>query len=76
MSTWPNFFIVGAPRCGTTSLYEYLNQTPGVYMSPIKEPSFFSVSINPEIKLATLIRDKDKYLKLFKNVKNEKVIAP
>jgi len=29
----PNFFIVGAPRCGTTSLYEYLWQHPEVHVS-------------------------------------------
>src|SRR5256885_1494402 len=40
-SIWPNFFIVGAPRAGTTSLYEYLKQAPGVYMSAVKEPHYF-----------------------------------
>jgi hypothetical protein len=38
----PNFFVIGAPRSGTTSLYEYLNAHPDVYMSPKKEPDFFS----------------------------------
>ncbi|MBA2406434.1 MAG: sulfotransferase [Chitinophagales bacterium] len=38
----PNFFIVGAPKAGTTSLYYYLKRHPEVYMSPIKEPNFFS----------------------------------
>jgi hypothetical protein len=38
----PNFLVIGAPRCGTTSLYEYLNGHPDVYMSPVKEPDFFS----------------------------------
>ena len=39
--TMPNFFIVGAQKAGTTSLYHYLNQHPQVYMSPVKEPFFF-----------------------------------
>jgi hypothetical protein len=39
--TMPNFFIVGAQKAGTTSLYHYLNQHPQVYMSPRKEPHFF-----------------------------------
>lgn len=39
--TLPNFIIIGAPRCGTTSLYAYLRQHPDVYMSPVKEPNFF-----------------------------------
>jgi hypothetical protein len=41
----PNFFIVGAPKAGTTSLYHYLAQHPDVYMSPIKEPNYFSEEI-------------------------------
>jgi hypothetical protein len=38
----PNFFIAGAPKCGTTSLYHYLDQHPEIYMSPIKEPNYFA----------------------------------
>ena len=39
--TLPNFFVVGAQKCGTTSLYHYLDQHPEVFVSPIKEPHFF-----------------------------------
>ena len=39
--TMPNFFIVGAQKAGTTSLYHYLDQHPQIYMSPRKEPHFF-----------------------------------
>ncbi|MCU1336449.1 MAG: hypothetical protein JWO19_2030 [Bryobacterales bacterium] len=48
MSRLPNFFIVGAPKAGTTSLYYYLDQHPQVYMSPIKEPNFFAAEIREE----------------------------
>ena len=41
----PNFFLVGAPKAGTTSLYRYLDQHPAVYMSPIKEPCFFAPEV-------------------------------
>jgi hypothetical protein len=44
----PNFFIVGAPKAGTTSLYHYLDQHPDIYMSPLKEPSYFSYEVRPE----------------------------
>lgn len=37
----PTFIIIGAPRCGTTSLYAYLKQHPDVYLSPLKETNFF-----------------------------------
>ena len=36
-------FIVGAPRCGTTSLTTYLGGHPQVYLSRPKEPHFFAM---------------------------------
>jgi len=44
----PNFFIVGAAKCGTTALYQYLSQHPDVHLSPIKEPNHFSIDIRIE----------------------------
>ena len=44
----PNFFIVGAPKAGTTSLYAYLDQHPEVYMSPLKEPNYFAFELRAE----------------------------
>ena len=44
----PNFFIVGAPKAGTTSLYHLLDQHPQIYMSPVKEPCYFASEIRPE----------------------------
>ena len=38
----PNFFIVGAPKCGTTSLADWLSAHPDVFMPALKEPHFFS----------------------------------
>ena len=37
-----DFFIVGAPKAGTTSLYHYLNEHPKISMSSVKEPNYFS----------------------------------
>lgn len=45
--TLPNFFIIGAAKAGTTSLYRYLEQHPQIYMSPIKEPNFFALEGQP-----------------------------
>jgi hypothetical protein len=41
----PNFFIVGAAKSGTTSVARYLGEHPQVFMSPIKEPSYFARDI-------------------------------
>lgn len=41
----PNLFIVGTAKAGTTSLYSYLEKHPDVFMSPIKEPHYFSKDI-------------------------------
>ena len=38
-----DFFIVGAPKCGTTSLCEYLGEHPQVCFSDAKEPHYFSM---------------------------------
>jgi len=38
----PNFFILGAPKCGTTSLAAWLAAHPRIYMAPVKEPHFFN----------------------------------
>lgn len=43
---YPNLFIIGAPRCGTTSLSSWLAEHPQIYFSPIKEPFFFSTDVH------------------------------
>ena len=40
--TLPTFLIIGSARAGTTSLYNYLDEHPGIYMSPLKETRFFA----------------------------------
>ena len=52
MAVKPNFFIVGAPKCGTTALYEYLRTHPRIFMPKIKEPHYFAKDLGtyPRIK--------------------------
>ncbi|OQW92729.1 MAG: hypothetical protein BWK78_00785 [Thiotrichaceae bacterium IS1] len=45
----PNFFVVGAMKAGTTSLYNYLKVHPEIYMSPVKEPNYFATDINTRL---------------------------
>jgi hypothetical protein len=42
MGALPNLIIVGAMKCGTTSLHQYLNVHPEIGMSSPKEVNFFS----------------------------------
>jgi hypothetical protein len=43
----PDFLIVGAPKCGTTSLFRYLRQHPNVYAPSRKEPHYFCLEVPP-----------------------------
>ncbi len=40
---FPDFFLVGAPRCGTTAMSHYLGHHPQICFSRPKEPHFFSL---------------------------------
>ncbi len=40
----PTFFVIGAPKCATTSLHLYLDQHPEIEMSSPKEPQVFSAA--------------------------------
>lgn len=57
----PDFFIAGAPKCGTTSLYRWLRTHPQLYL-PYKEPGFFSRDLvdHKDLKL-------DLYRRLFED---------
>ena len=68
----PNFFIAGAPKSGTTSLYEYLGKHPEVYLSPRKEPQFFGSDFTRKpINVYQHIQDENTYLSLFAGVTTE-----
>jgi hypothetical protein len=83
--TMPNFFIVGAQKAGTTSLYHYLNQHPQVYMSPIKEPFFFDHEMNSKGEVVRRefgghrqpprFTNIEEYSVLFEGVRGEKAIG-
>ena len=67
---------MGAARSGTTSLYEYLGSVPGVYVAPIKEPHYFAPSLSENNRVARYVtHDKNQYLSLYKDVKNEEAIG-
>lgn len=71
--TLPNFFLAGVAKSGTTSLHNYLNQHPGIYMSPVKEPNYFSFVRDGagDGPIDTL----ERYLELFEDVDEERAIG-
>jgi hypothetical protein len=75
----PNFLIIGAPRSGTTTLYESLKQHPQIFLSPMKEPMFFILEdetktyIGPSHPHGSL--DIHGYRSLFHGVRNQKAIG-
>ena len=66
----PNFFIIGAPKCGTTSLAAWLAEHPNIYMSPIKEPHFFCKDFNMSV-----VPNMKEYERLFKKADPARHIA-
>lgn len=47
MKARPNFFIIGAPKCGTTALAGWLQKHPEACVSIPKEPNFFHEDRRP-----------------------------
>lgn len=70
----PNFFIVGAPKCGTTAMYEYLRAHPDIYMpEEAKEPHYFAQEFQPW--RANSPKTLEAYLKLFEKAGEAKRIG-
>lgn len=68
--TLPNFFIVGAPKCGTTSMYYWLSEHPQVFMSNPKEPHYWNEDMDNNI-----VSSFEEYSSLFSNVLNQEIIG-
>ena len=39
--TWPQFFLIGAPKAGTTALHAALAQHPQLFLPRVKEPKYY-----------------------------------
>jgi hypothetical protein len=69
----PDLFIIGAAKCGTTSVYEWLKGHPEVFMSPAKEPRYFAPDLHSDHGHDLLYgRDRELYRRLFDGATNEK----
>jgi len=47
---WPNFYVVGAVKAGTTSIWAHLKRHPQVFLPRMKEPHYFADSLSPAPK--------------------------
>jgi hypothetical protein len=66
----PNLFLVGAPKCGTTSMHHYLSQHPDIFMSSVKEPHFLSTDI--DYRLKDRITEETQYYGLFSDARERR----
>ncbi len=64
---FPNLFIVGVPKSGTTSMHAYLAQHPEVFMSDLKEPYYFA----EDFEISWRVRERAAYMGLFSGRKQE-----
>ena len=67
----PNFFIVGAPKCGTTAMWAFLNQHPEIFMPEMKEPHYFAT----DIRYQSYLRQRSAYYRLFENGHNKRRVG-
>ncbi len=79
--TMPNFIIIGAAKAGTSALYRYIRLHPQVYMSPKKEPHYFSFdsrskqTAGPGDTIRLAVTDPKAYAALFDGVSDETAIG-
>jgi hypothetical protein len=85
--TMPNFLVIGAAKCGTDSLCNYLGQHPDIYISSNREPNFFVAEGQSDVpycgpgdravleSLGMWVSTLDRYQSLFSEVTTEKAIG-
>jgi len=66
----PNLFVIGAPKCGTTTLASWLGSNPDVYMSKNKEPNYFNTDMYAPDRY-----NEDEYLNLFKESNHNRYLG-
>jgi hypothetical protein len=70
----PDFFIVGAPKCGTTAMTHYLDTHPDIFFPEDKEFHYFGSDIQYEDVFEN-IRDREEYFAQFKNAKPHQTLG-
>jgi hypothetical protein len=71
----PGFFIVGAPKCGTTAMADYLGQHPEIGMCPRKETHVFASDLSERMAMrrGQVPMDRERFLELFAGLQEDRL---
>jgi len=76
---FPTFLVIGAKKAGTTSLHNYLGEHPEIFMSALKEPTYFTRTDPRPPGMRALDRQmvstRDEYELLFEGVEGERAVG-
>lgn len=70
----PDFFLVGAPKCGTTAMTRYLSEHPQIFMSYRKEVHFYGSDLK-KIPHEFFVLDEQRYLWLFAAARQDQLLG-
>lgn len=77
-----DFFLVGPPKCGTTTAYHWLKTNPSIFVPEVKEPHFFQFKNKPlaysgagdmERLARMIVQDEDSYMSLYDSKKKNQL---
>jgi hypothetical protein len=74
---WPDFYLVGGMKCGSTTLYTKLNAYPQIFFPPdMKEPNYFC-TVSPLIEEAErcCMGNTERYLELYRHAKGYRMLG-
>lgn len=70
----PNFFIVGAPKCGTSTIDTLLGKHPDIFMAP-KEPHYFATDMEGQNGRSVRVTEQSDYEEKFANASSEQIVG-
>ena len=67
---FPDFYLVGAPKCGTSAMYEFLRRHPQIFLPKTKELIYFGTDLSYPTRLS-----REGFLRYFLDRRDEKRIG-
>ncbi len=76
----PDFLLAGSAKCGTTTIFQYLQRQSSVFLPELKEPFYFSFGNEKPTYTDARFNSKviwktEEYIALFKNAKTSQLIG-